>query len=313
MQILFYDANGHDRTLTAKELAGAKITTDTLLWVNASKAQIVKAKLPKELAAAIGEARFDDLTVRVYDTFYAFAVPVAADNPAPAAPVNMFVGENWLITLGEGDAVDFTDFISHDVGETMKGKLSGSTLAAALLSDYFGRIHHRVSMIDREVDRVEERVLVTREGRNTLQVMAVMRRQVSRLRHVLADYRPVIHALTRPDFLPELTDDDTKHFRYLQAGYERLEDDVNRVREAVVGSFDLYSTRIALDTNRLIRTLTFFTIGIGLVGAVAGVFGMNFQVEMFEQGQAPFAVVAVIMGLIMAITSGIALYTYRKP
>ena len=313
MQILFYDANGHDRTLTAKELAGAKVATDTLLWVNASKAQIVKAKLPKELAAAIGEARFDDLTVRVHDTFYALAVPVASDSPTPAAPVNMFVGENWLITLGEGDAIDFTDFTSHDVGETMKGKLSGSTLAAALLSDHFNRIHYRVSVIHREVDRVEEQVLVTREGSNTAQIMAVMRRQVSRLRHVLAAYRPVIHVLTRPDFLPELTDDDIRHFRYLQASYERLEDDVNRVREAVVGSFDLYSTRIALDTNRLIRTLTFFTIGIGLVGAVAGVFEMNFQVAMFEQGQTPFNVVTVIMGLIMALTSGIALYTYRKP
>ena len=55
MQILFYDANGHDRTLTAKELASATITTDTLLWVNASKAQIVKAKLPKELAGEPAE------------------------------------------------------------------------------------------------------------------------------------------------------------------------------------------------------------------------------------------------------------------
>ena len=313
MQIQFYDANGHDRALTAKELAGAKIAKDTLLWVNATKAQINKAKLPKVLADAVNEARLDDLNVRVYDAFYTFAVPVASDNATPAAPVNMLVGEDWLITLGEGDGIDFADFINHDVGETMKGKLSGSTLAAALLSDHFNRIHHRVSVIDREVDRVEERVLVTREGRNTLQIMAVMRRQVSRLRQMLADYRPVIHALTRPDFLPELTEDDSKHFRYLLASYERLEDDVNRVREAVVGSFDLYSTRIALDTNRLIRTLTFLTIGIGLVGAIAGVFGMNFEVAMFKQGEAAFAAVAIIMGIVMAITGGIALYMYRKP
>lgn len=313
MQILFYDAKGHDRELSAKQLAGAKIAKDTLLWINATKAQIVKAKLPKEVAAAIGEARFDELSVRVYDTFYTLAVPVASDSPSPAPPLNLLVGEDWLVTLGEGEAIDFAEFISHDVGETMKGKLSGSTLAAALLSEHFSRIHRRVSLIDREVDRVEEKVLVTREGRNTLQIMAVLRRQVSRLRHVLADYRPVIHALTRPDFLPGMADEDSKHFRYLQAGYERLEDDVNRVREAVVGSFDLYSTRIALDTNRLIRTLTFFTIGIGLIGAMAGVFGMNFKVPLFEEGQAAFSMITAIMGGIMAVTGGIALYTYRKP
>lgn len=313
MRNLLYDANGHDRELSAKELSAVKIAADRLLWVSATKAQIGKAKLPKEVAKAIGEARFDDLSVRVYDAFYAFAVPVACDTPTAAAPLNMIVGEDWLVTIGEGDAIDFGEFISHDVGETMKGNLSGSTLAAALLSDHFSRIHRRVSQIDSEIDRVEEQVLFAHQGRNTLQVMAVLRRRVSRLRQVLTDYRPVIHALTRPDFLPEMADEDAKYFRFMQAGYERLEDDVNRVRETVVSSFNLYSTRVALDTNRLIRTLTFFTIGVGLIGAFAGVLGMNFKTPLFDQGQPAFLLATAFMGVIMAVTSGIALYSYRKP
>ncbi len=314
MQIQLYDASGQDRTLTAKQLASVKITHDHLLWVNATPEQVRKAKFPGFIAAALALAERDLSAVRIHDDFYCFSVPVAGVKVGAANGIlNMIVGEDWLVTEGEGEAIDFTEFLGHDVGETMKGKLSGSTLAAALLTEHFNRLHHNVELIDREVDRVEERVLVTQEGGNTLQIMAVLRRQVSRLRELLAGYRPVIHALTRPDFLPEMTNDDRRHFLHLQSGFERLEDEVVRVRETVVNSFDLYSTRVGQDTNRLLRTLTFVTIGTGMIGALAGIFGMNFKATVFESGQRGFEVVSVIMAVIMVVTTAAALYSRRRP
>lgn len=314
MQIQLYDAKGQDRTLNAKDLVTLKIAHDNLLWINGTPKQIAKGTYPKEIAAALAQAERAMTSVRIHDDFYCFAVPVAGDhNAAKTGLLTMILGEDWLVTEGEDQAIEFGDFLDHDVGDTMKGKLSGSTLAAALLTENFARIHRNVESIDREIDRLEERILITREGRNTLQVMAVLRRQVSRLRELLAGYRPVIHALIRPDFLPELTEDDRRHFLNLQSSFERLEDEVARVRESVVNSYDLYSTRIALNTNRLLRTLTFVTIGIGLIGALAGIFGMNFKAPVFETGQHGFVVLTTIMVLIALITTGAALFSFRRP
>lgn len=195
----------------------------------------------------------------------------------------------------------------------MKGKLSGSTLAAALITDHFRRIHDRIGTINREIDSIEERTLISKERRNTLQVMAVLRRQVSRLRQLVDGYRPVVHTLNRPDFFLEIDRDDQKHFAHLLAGYERLEDEVMWLRESLVSSFELYATRVAQDTNRLLRTLTIITIGVGLVGATAGVFGMNFKVELFEQGARGFYLANIVMASILAVTVTLALITYRRP
>ncbi|MEO7247861.1 MAG: CorA family divalent cation transporter [Novosphingobium sp.] len=270
--------------------------------------------MPKPIRDALAEAERDEFAVRVHDDFYCFAIPVPSDhNSATSHALNLIVGEDWLVSMGEGDAIDFTEFLEHDVGETAKGKLSGSTFAAALLTQHFVRLHRNIGTIDREVDRVEESVLVTREKGNTLQVMAVLRRQASRLRELIAAYRTVIHALTRPDFLPELTAEDRSHFEHLRSAFERVEDEVLRVRETVINSFDLYSTRVAQDTNRLLRTLTFITIGIGMISALAGIFGMNFQATVLDSGQHGFMVVIGIMAIAMVITTGAAIYSYRRP
>ncbi len=314
MQNLFYNAKGRDRTLSPTELAKVRITKESLLWINGTPDEIDAATLPKPIRDALAEAERGEFSVRVHDHFYCFTVPVPSDhNSATSHSLNLIVGEDWLVSMGDGDAINFNDFLEHDVGETMKGKLSGSTFAAALVTQHFVRFHRNIGMIDREVDRVEESVLVTREKGNTLQVMAVLRRQASRLRELIAAYRTVIHALTRPDFLPEMAADDRRHFEHLRSAFERVEDDVLRVRETVINSFELYSTRIAQDTNRLLRTLTFITIGIGMIGAVAGIFGMNFKATVLDSGQRGFISVIVFMAIAMVITTSAAIYSYRRP
>ncbi|MFC0589192.1 magnesium transporter CorA family protein [Novosphingobium aquiterrae] len=314
MQIQFYKANGHDRTLAPKDLAKLRISADSLLWINGTSAEIAALPLPEALADAFAMHDPAMETVRVHDSFYTLSIPVLSfPGEESSGALSLIVGQDWLLSVGEGVATDFEAFIDHDVGETMKGKLSGSTLAVALIADHFGRVHHRIASINREIDRMEERVLTGREGRNTLQVMAVLRRQVSRLRELIDSLRGTVHALTRPDFLPEMAGEDRAHFMHLQAGFERLEDEVARVRDTVVASFDLYATRVAQDTNRLVRTLTFFTIGIGLVGALAGVFGMNFKVALFEKGEQGFFLAAWIMAGILIVTAAVALVSYRRP
>ena len=313
MRALLYDANGHDRELSVEELGAVSPGRSSLLWVTCAPGETQRTKLPRQIAAAVETYDPELNSVRVHDEFYQLTVPVAAGADGSAQVLGLLVGSDWLVSLGEGVAVDFADFVEHDVGETMKGKLSGSTLAAALLREHFARFHRKIAAIDAEVDRVEERILRAREGRNTLQVLAVLRRKVARLRDLLTSYRPVIHALTRPDFLPELDNDDRKHLLHLEAGYERLEDEVVRVRDTVVGSFDLYSSRVAQDTNRLLRTLTFVTIGIGVVGALAVVFGMNFKAKVFDTGETGFHIATWTMAAILLITTIVAAVTYRRP
>lgn len=313
MDLLYYDANGHDRQLKPEELGRIAFGESSLLWVNGEAADLSELDLPEPLAGAMGCIRGAPENVRIYDEFYTFAIPVLPPSgEAISAELVLAVGQDWLVSIGPPDATDFASVIERDVGDTMKGNLSGTTLAAALLAEHFARFHQHIAAIDAEIDKVEQRTLTGTEGRRTLSVLTVLRRRTARMRGVLSELRPIINALMRPDFLPQMTRDDREHLRHLESTFEKLSDEIVRLRETVVGSFELYATQIAQNTNRLLKALTILTLGIGLIGAGAGIMGMNFKLDWFERGAHAFVPVVVIMAILFGLTVVLALGVYRR-
>lgn len=313
MDLLYYDANGHDRQLSAAELSDIVVGESSLLWVNGEAQDLSGLTLPEPLASALRcTSRVVD-NVRVYEEFYTFAIPVLPPSgEAISAELVLVVGQNWLISIGPSDATDFATLIDRDVGDTMKGNLSGTTLAAALVAEHFARFHQHIAAIDAEIDKVEQRTLTGEEGRSTLSVLTVLRRRTARMRGVLSELRPIVNALIRPDFLPEMTRDDREHLRHLEGAFEKLSDEIVRLRETVVGSFELYATQIAQNTNRLLKALTVLTLGIGLIGAGAGIMGMNFKLDWFDHGARAFVPVVLTMAILFGLTVILALDAYRR-
>lgn len=313
MDLLYYDANGHDRQLAADELAAVAPGTSNLLWLNGAADELRALTVPEALYAALAATGRPALGVRHHETFYRFAIPVLPPSgEAIKAELELLVGSDWLISMGPPDATNFDNLIARDVGETMKGNLSGTSLAAALLTEHFVRFHQHIAAIDTEIDRVEQRTLTGREGRSALQVLTVLRRRTARMRQVLSDLRPIIAALTRPDFRPAITSEDRDNLLHLEQTFEKISGEIVRLRETVVGSFELYATQIAQNTNRLLKALTILTLGIGLIGAGVGIMGMNFKLAWFDQGARAFAPVVGAMTLLFMATVLLSLRAYWR-
>ncbi|MGH6786826.1 MAG: CorA family divalent cation transporter [Novosphingobium sp.] len=309
MRIVLYDAEGHDSETSLAELPGGEPGDTRLLWLNAELAELRAAKLPASLAEAVRAFDAGDTLVRLREDHYSFAVPSWRGNGEHAdCRLAMLVGHNWLITLGDGAAPAFDNFVEQDTGETMKGRLTASTLAAALLSEHLVEIRRRLSAVDSEIDKLEDAILRDPDRRSALPVLAVLRRRVARLREVVAAHRPVIHTLVRPDFLPEVAAEDRTHFEHLADNFARLEGEIARARDTVVGSFELYATRVAQDTNRLLKALTVTTVITGMVAALAGVFGMNFKIPYFDTGVAGFTGVVVAMVALAGVLVALGLW-----
>lgn len=309
MRIVLYDAEGHDSEISLTEIPDGEPGDNRLLWINAALEELRSSQLPPTIADAVSELDPEDQLVRLREGHYSFAMPAWRGNGERAdSRIAMLVGHNWLITLGNPDEPDFETFIEQDAGETMKGRLTASTLAAALLSEHLAEIRRRVSSVDTDIDRLEDTILRDPDRRGALPVLAVLRRRVARLREVVAAHRHVIHTLVRPDFLPEAAEDDRNHFEHLAENFARIEDEIARARDTVVGSFELYATRVAQDTNRLLKALTVITVITGMVAAVAGLFGMNFKIPFFETGEPGFYTVVIGMGLLAGALVALGLW-----
>lgn len=308
---VLFDATGKDRQI---ELAAADLDAleaEQLVWIDGTAAEV---KAAANLPAAMHEAMrcgADTRGVEVGEGTYQFAILHPTVRGADTAEhICFFVGENWLLTLSDPRPVFMDRFLAADEGESLRGRLSASALVAAILLDLLSEYRSDLVGIDKAIDKLDETILRSREQRAPLKTLAVLRRRVSHVRVTLSEFANIVHALNRPDFLAHVEAGDASYFKQLRYTFDRLEDMAARVRETIVNSFDLYDTRVSQDTNQLIKALTIVTVVTGIVGAVASIFGMNFDVPIEHTGTRGFWF--VIDGMVVSSLAVLGVAVWRR-
>ena len=293
MRTLLYDALGKDREVDDLEnIEASSLGQEQLLWVDVSEFDDGQVHgLPPHLP--VSEVSLEELgNLQIFDDHYRFAISL---HDADRSKLGFVVGDTWLLTLGKTRPAFFDEFVEADRGETLKGRLTATAMTAALLLRHLEQFRTEVSAVEASIDKLDETILRSREKRAPLGDLAVLRRRVAGLRAGLGDQRAVIHSLIGPDFFAHVTTEDQPFLVETNRVFERVEDDVSRARDTVIGSFELYASRVAQDTNQLLKALTIATVITGIVGAVAGVFGMNFDTALPHTGLTGFLFVTGAM------------------
>ena len=313
-----YDANGGDRAIETPKVALPELADHQLLWIDVVGREADEIAWLQKLfdlrpASAHDLARSPKaLTLNNYGTYFHCDVTALAggDGTGGGAPkvnealrLDLLVGPNWLISVADAELPFLREFRDQDRGESLIGSLSSASLAAALLDGHLTKYLSEMEELEAFVDRLDVRMLGRRSVDDHLLAQVVAgRRFVARLRRMLAPQRSIFYGLSRPDFALIADANAADHFKSLENRFERTIDTVEHGRELVQGSFDLFTTRIAETTNVLIRRLTYLSLSLGAVGAVAGIFGMNFETPYTKSGAVGFWM--VIAGLVIVIAAG---------
>jgi Mg2+ and Co2+ transporter CorA len=224
--------------------------------------------------------------------------------------LDFIVSERWLVTAHDGEVPFLQRFREQDKAETLIGLLTGQSLAASLLDWHLGQYFHEVSRIEEAADKLDERVLRESASQSLLGRMVALRRRVSKLRTLLVAQREVFYGMSRPDFALITDSGAAPFYEGLVARFERAVDEVERTRDVVVGSFELFTSKTGQQTNDLVKVLTFLTAIVGFCAAIAGLMGMNFKLAFFETGLTGFALVTG--GLVVVALTSLAYARYRK-
>jgi Mg2+ and Co2+ transporter CorA len=232
------------------------------------------------------------------------------DSPPPelkTVRLDLLIGKNWLVTVADEEIAFLAEFREEDRGETLLGTLSSASLAAALLDAHLTRFLSGLEEVENFVDSLDMKILEStpRDSRLLAEVLKG-RRFIASLRRELAPQRSVFYGLSRPDFSLVVDAEAGAHFAALERRFERAVDTIEHTRELVQGSFDLFTTQLAETTNTLIRRLTFLSLALGAIGAVAGIFGMNFQTPYTSSGVFGFWLVIAALGIAVLAAAFVA-------
>ncbi len=317
VQAYLYDAEGRDREVKVGKATLAAASGQRLLWFDLRRddtdglgkvAHLLG--LPDEAVAALTK-RTSSRQLCNFDTHFQFSVPSPPkDGQRSAARLDFLIAAGWLLTVRDNDLQFLADFREQDRGESMKGALTPAILASSLLDWHLESYFDAITEVEGALDTLDGKVLASRTGKGTLDALAKMRKRVAVLRASVAEQRPLFHGLVRPDFGPVANDEATlSTYRAVALRFDGVVDAVERSREGIVSSFDLFTSKTGLETNELVKALTFVTVIIGMFAAVAGVFGMNFKVPIFDTGQTGFY--AVLASLVLVVI-GLTLFARRR-
>jgi magnesium/cobalt transport protein CorA len=287
-----YDAAGTDESVDLDSIEVRELDESKLLWVTVLQrdARLVEkatsglhmTHLPIK---AIMEGSSRPVLLK-FDEFFHFSinsVMLHTDESPLKNPIDFIVGKNLVVTISDNEVDYFVDFRRRERGETMLGVLSSESFIATLLDLHIVSYFNALGAIERQVDKLDSKVLKKDlETDEFLTRMVTLRRDVSKLRRWLMPHRELIYSFLRADF-QQITQQDTRDlFKTLEEHFENAVDAIDGSRESVLGAFDLYATKSSQLTNIFIQRLTFLTLVMGTLGVVAGILGMNFQLEFFN-------------------------------
>jgi magnesium transporter len=314
--VYLFNTKGNDEELDIKDVRLEKIKENQLLWINVERRD-------KELIVNITDALglknvpvYNILNVSerprvdIFEDFYRFfivSVKTNGNGQLKRIPIDFLVGKNYVVTIYDEEVDYFKNYTELEKGETHIGELDAESFIATLLDLHIVSYFNVLEEVEEKVDRLDTKVLETDiETNEFLAEMVTLRKTISHLRRWFLPHREVFYALSRPDFQRVAQSDSAESFRLLNEHFENAFEAIEASRDTLLGLFDLYATKSAQNTNDLVKRLTFITLIVGSIGAIAGVWGMNFEVEYFKAAESGFWLTIGSMILIVAGLTALA-------
>ena len=289
IEATLFDANGANKNIDIEQVSLDRIKEKQLLWV-----RIVgrKRETVKEICRKLGleNAPIESIInirerpkVDIYENYYRFfinSIKLDEKDRERSVPIDFLVGKNYVITISDEKLEVFECFLEREKGERQIGELDAENFVAALLDLHIVCYFRVLEDIEEEVDRFDDKILKTEmEDEVFLKEMVRLRNRVSKLRRWFMPHRDVFYALSRADFQQISESDSAEQFSRLNSHFENAVDAIESSRETVLSLFELYATKSAQKMNYFIQRLTFLTLILGGLGVVAGVLGMNYEVD----------------------------------
>jgi magnesium transporter len=262
------------------------------------------------LAVEDAQQRHERPKIDQYDDHY-FIVFYALEEPSPGVvrevEISIFMSPNAIVTVHEGD------FTARAAVEKRfrEGKLQTTGLLLHALLDTV--VDQYFKIVDALGDRVEllESMVVGGQAPDydtSIRELFVLKRDLVRIRHLIAPERDVLTVLVRGD-IRELRE--TGRRAYFQDVYDhisRVTDEIDTFRELTSNVIDAHLASVSNRLNEVVKVLTSMATVLLVLTVVTGFFGQNWKFIPYDSEPLFFASLIFMV----AVAVGTAYYFRRK-
>jgi magnesium transporter len=252
---------------------------------------------------------FDDLTGRgqrpkldEYDDylFMVLQFPVFDKRLRVTTPseVDVFVGPDFLITIHKGRVWPLDRYFEAcEASPTMREEdmsMGSGYLLYRVIDQLVDNFFPIVYKIERNVQEIED-MIFSHGGRETVEEISVLRRDIIAYRRIVKPLMPVI---SRLEYLKSrlIHEDLEVYFSDIGDHLARVWESLEDQKGIIEALNDTHDSLISHRTNEVIRALTVISVIILPLTLVSGLYGMNVRLP-FEQWAFAFEAILALMGL----------------
>jgi magnesium transporter len=296
--------DGHEvKELGSLDERPSRLRREMLLWVDlnrfsaeAARPVVETFELDEESARRLSEGDGRPFFCDGGDYVHVTAYAPEGDARDELVELDCVVGERWIITAHERPLNALDSFTEHVVGSGRTGDLDGPTFLATLLDWVLNEYALAFERVEQELEEFDTRAMRgASKPENEIEYLVGLRVRVGRLRRALLAHRAPLLALTHPELEALGSKRSAEQFERVIDRFELTLQMARDVRESIVSSFDVLIARTGHRTSEIVKVLTLASV-IFLPGALlAGVFGMNFKVGLFDHPELFWVAVALMV------------------
>jgi magnesium transporter len=194
--------------------------------------------------------------------------------------VSLVLGRNFLLTFRERAGELFDSVRSRLQNGAGRLRAMGSdyltyTLLDRIIDNYFTVLES----IGEEIELLEEEVIIAPQPQ-TIQKIHVLKRELILLRRSVWPLREVLNSLMRHDEVQLVSKDITIYIKDLYDHTIQVIETVETLRDITAGLLDIYLSSLSNRMNEIIKVLTIYAVIFIPLTFIAGVYGMNFNLEI---------------------------------
>jgi magnesium transporter len=229
----------------------------------------------------------DDQVPKIEDypknTFILFNAFSYANGKLSIDEVDLFIGENYLVTVTRGDPDNgrvlkgIEQIVERDIESVRQGP---AFLMHVILDHIVDQKFAAIELLEDELDRMEEMMLAAISSFSPAELIR-LRRDIMALRKSIFHEREILTKICRKD-CPFVSDKAIFHYRDIYDHLAKFFELAETYRDLVTSLTEMYlsllnnqMTRAAQETNSTVRRLTFITTIFMPLTLLAGIGGMS--------------------------------------
>ena len=220
---------------------------------------------------------------------------------------HIFAGRGYVVTVRHGASLSYADVRARCEGAPAMLRIGESFVLYSLMDFVVDNYFPIIDALEAEVDALEGEVFAQASGREDIERIYEVRRELLVLRRTVSPLLDVCDRLMRFD-VPLIEADIRPYFRDVRDHVIRVDERIDDLRELLTSAMETNLLLASVRQNDVMKKLAGWAGILAVPTAVFGLYGMNF--ESMPELRSPYGYPAVVAAV--ACLCGYLYYRFRR-